>query len=105
VTGASSWVLLGAPRQSERFPGDPTARRLPRAPRAPETDDQAAVRDRAEPVLSAADAAIEKSLPEGKINLPVSGYIYFAHKGKTKSIKSLELLYNGPAGQAELKLK
>ena len=44
------------------------------------------------------------ALPEGEQLLPVSGLIFFPFRGKTKSIKLAELLYEGPAGKAALKL-
>ena len=34
----------------------------------------------------------------------MSGFLYFAYRGKTKALKSLELLYSGPEGTAVLKL-
>ncbi len=45
------------------------------------------------------------SLPEGDRALPVAGLIYFQYRGKTQSIHSLELIYNGPAGKATLSLQ
>jgi hypothetical protein len=44
------------------------------------------------------------SLPEGEHSLPRAGLIYFPYKGKTKNIRSLDLLYDGPMGKATLKL-
>ncbi|MGA3187256.1 MAG: hypothetical protein ABSF22_09100 [Bryobacteraceae bacterium] len=44
------------------------------------------------------------SLPEGEKSLPRSGLIYFPYRGKTKSIHSLELIYEGAMGKATLKL-
>jgi hypothetical protein len=34
----------------------------------------------------------------------VSGYLYFAHKGKAKAIKSLELIYQDKTDTVTLKL-
>jgi hypothetical protein len=45
------------------------------------------------------------TLPEGDRALPAAGLIYFQYRGKTQGIKSLELLYNGPAGKATLTLQ
>ncbi len=45
------------------------------------------------------------TLPEGDRALPVAGLIFFQYGGKTKGIKSLELMYAGPAGKATLKLQ
>ena len=44
------------------------------------------------------------ALPEGDRALPVAGLIFFQYRGKTKDIKSIELIYAGPAGKATLKL-
>jgi hypothetical protein len=91
-------VILGRPVPVERFPGDPTARRrVP--PRAPEPPDRSGAGKTPEP--TADEVVVETGLPEGTQRLPVSGYIYFAHKGK---VKSVELIYDGPEGRAVLRL-
>ncbi|HTA43379.1 MAG TPA: hypothetical protein VK789_13080 [Bryobacteraceae bacterium] len=46
--------------------------------------------------------AEKASLPEGDRALPQAGLLFFQHSGKTKS---LELLYDGPAGKAKLTLQ
>lgn len=88
----------------ERFPGDPRPgrTRLPAPSKAPPPDYGAGV-DREEP-LRADEAVAESALREGEASGPFSGYLYFPFKGKTKSIRSLELLYQGPAGSATLRL-
>jgi hypothetical protein len=49
---------------------------------------------------------IEKnSLPEGNRPLPQAGLLFFQYHGKTKGIRSLELIYSGPAGKASLGLQ
>jgi hypothetical protein len=45
------------------------------------------------------------ALPEGDRTLPVAGLLFFQYSGKAKSIRSLELIYNGPAGKATLELQ
>jgi len=45
------------------------------------------------------------SLPEGERTLPVAGLMFFEYRGKTQNIHSLELVYDGPAGKAKLKLQ
>jgi hypothetical protein len=45
------------------------------------------------------------SLPEGDRALPQAGLIFFQYRGKTQSIRSIELIYAGPAGKATLKLQ
>ncbi|HEY3825605.1 MAG TPA: hypothetical protein VGL82_13660 [Bryobacteraceae bacterium] len=42
------------------------------------------------------------SLPEGDRPLPAAGLLFFEHSGKTRDA---ELIYNGPAGKATLKLQ
>lgn len=45
------------------------------------------------------------SLPEGDRNLPQAGLIFFQYRGKTENLRFLELVYDGPAGKAILKLQ
>jgi len=93
-------VIFGGP-PVPRFPGDRTGTG-PRIPRAPEPPGPGGVEKDQPP--RADEVAIESALPEGELALPVSGYLYFAYKGKPKSIRSLELAYDGPAGKTTLKL-
>ena len=96
-------VILGRPGPVGRFPGDPSDRqRLPKPPRAPEPENPSGLPKADAPTADVVVA--EAALPEGDFDNPVSGYLYFPYKGKIKSIKSLELVYAGPAGKATLKL-
>jgi hypothetical protein len=45
------------------------------------------------------------ALPEGDRALPQAGLIFFQYRGKVENIRSLELLYEGPAGNASLTLQ
>jgi hypothetical protein len=45
------------------------------------------------------------SLPEGDRALPLAGLIFFQYRGKTQGIHSIELIYAGPAGKANLTLQ
>ena len=45
------------------------------------------------------------ALPEGDRTLPVAGLLFFQYSGKAKSIRSVDLIYNGPAGKATLELQ
>jgi len=45
------------------------------------------------------------ALPEGDRTLPQAGLLFFAYRGKIKSLQSLELVYGGPAGTTTLKLQ
>ncbi|MEO8596997.1 MAG: hypothetical protein ABI759_27010 [Candidatus Solibacter sp.] len=47
---------------------------------------------------------LKMTLPEGDRATPVAGLIFFSYRGKITSLKSLELVYNGPAGKASLNL-
>jgi len=39
------------------------------------------------------------ALPEGDRPLPQAGLLFFEHRGETKKIKSLDLIYSGPTGK------
>jgi|SRR5579875_849454 hypothetical protein len=54
---------------------------------------------------SMAERALKASLEEGERRLPQAGLLYFRYGGKAKSIHTVELIYNGPAGQATLELQ
>jgi hypothetical protein len=97
-------VVLGRPPVVGRFPGDPTPQqsRLPRAPTAPPPGDGNGIEK--EDPARAEEVIAQKALPEGRAEKPVSGYVYFRYRGKMKSIKSLELIYNGKSGPVTLKL-
>ena len=45
------------------------------------------------------------SLAEGDRPLPQAGLIFFSYRGKPSDIRSLELIYGGPAGHATLALQ
>lgn len=45
------------------------------------------------------------SMPEGDRALPAAGLLFFEYRGKPESIRSLELIYSGPAGKATLALQ
>lgn len=42
---------------------------------------------------------------EGDRALPQAGFLFFEYRGKTQGIRSLELIYNGSAGNATLTLQ
>jgi hypothetical protein len=97
-------VVLGRPASVQRFPGDPrpAQTRLPAPPKAPPAEDRSGL-DKAE-APKPEEVVVAAALPEGETHGPVSGYLYFAYKGKTKSIRSVELIYSGPGGTATLRL-
>ena len=88
-------VILGRPQSTGRFPGDPQpgGERLPQPPRAPDAEDPSGQEKR--PHVPPGELAVAVALPQGRVKGPVSGYLYFAYKGKVGKIKSLELLYEG----------
>lgn len=45
------------------------------------------------------------SLPQGEHVLPQAGLLFFPYRGKTQSIRSIELIYNGPASKTTLALQ
>jgi hypothetical protein len=96
-------VILGRQPRTERFPGDQRTR--PPAggvPRAPEPENQPGVERK--PKMQPLEIVTRASLPEGLPHPPVSGFLFFPYRGKLKSLKSVELLYEGPAGSAVLGL-
>ncbi|MGC9949126.1 MAG: hypothetical protein ABSF64_22385 [Bryobacteraceae bacterium] len=58
------------------------------------------------PLRHAMEQRVEKAaLPEGDRALPQAGLIFFPFHGKTDKIRSMELIYAGPAGTATLSLQ
>lgn len=89
-------VVLGQPAPTPRFPGDPTGGPRPR-PQAPEN---AGIRRQDDQFFE--EAITQEALPEGDLRLPVAGLLYFPCTLKPRKIKSIELVYEGPAGRASL---
>ena len=58
------------------------------------------------PVLRAMGQRVQKAaLPEGERTLPQAGMVFFEYRSKTEKLKSIELIYDGPAGKGTLKLQ
>ncbi|MBI5083952.1 MAG: hypothetical protein HZB13_05070 [Acidobacteria bacterium] len=96
VGGGIGGVVIAPRRPTERFPGDPAGRR----PGTQTTSDQSSTyADRG------AKAAHELALQDGPGGSARSGLIYFNWKGKLKDLKKIELVYDGPGGQAVLRLR
>jgi hypothetical protein len=97
-------VTIGRPPSVGRFPDDPTPRqtRLPPAPKAPTPEDQHGIEP--DSPQTADEALAQVALPDGPATKPVTGYIFFHYRGKSKSIKSLDLVYEGRQGPVTLKL-
>jgi hypothetical protein len=97
-------VTIGRPPVVGRFPDDPTPgqTRLPRPPQAPTPEDQHGIEQ--DSPQTADEALPLVALPNAPANKPVAGYVFFHYRGKAKSIKSLDLVYEGKQGSVTLKL-
>lgn len=90
-------VTLGQPRLPQ-IPGMPIPGQGTAPTRVPRDDPSGLPpRERVKPEQLVLDTA----LPQGESRRPVSGFLYYAYPGKSSSIKSLELRYEG----AVLKLR
>jgi hypothetical protein len=89
------------PPMTARFPGDPSVRPLPPSP-VPEQNPAGLEKEQP---LSIDERVQRASLPTRELAPPVTGLIFFPFEGKTKSIKTLELVYEGPAGRVVLRLE
>jgi len=98
ITGQLGPIILAPPTPQGRFPGDPQA---PPAPRVP---DQNRTGIEKQPVRTGDEAVVDAALPVGDSNGPVAGHLYFAYRGRMKSLKSLELIYRSASGQVALPL-
>lgn len=94
-------IVLGQPQPTERFPGDPNGRAGTPPPQAPE--DNPSGLDK-EPPIRAEDLVVQAALPDGEHHGPTSGFLYFPYRGNIHRIRSLELMFTGPAGSAALPL-
>lgn len=97
-------VTIGRPPAVGRFPDDPTPghSRLPPAPKAPTPEDQHGVEQ--DSPQSVDEALAQVALADGPASKPVAGYIFFHYRAKAKSIKSVDLVYQGKQGSVTLKL-
>jgi len=96
-TGAT----IGTQVPAGRFPGDPSVRPPYPSPVPPEENPSGIEKQPPIPI----DERIQRAaLPECNCAAPITGLLFFPFRGKTKSIKSLELVYDGPAGHVTLKL-
>lgn len=88
-------VMVGQPRPQARFPGDP------------QPGQQRPIGTATTTVGDALDwdAAIESAIPEGPLQSGRAGNLYFDFPGKMTKVKSLVLLYSGPGGILEFRLR
>ena len=102
--GMGPGVIVYGPRQSGRFPGDPNdpSRRTPRPVPTHQPGGMEAPVNEAE---ATAKAIIDAAIEEGQTEKPRSGALYFPWKENAKKAKKVELVYDGPAGKASVKLR
>ena len=93
-------VIFGRSPSVGRFPDDPTQSRP--LPRPPGIDEQNGV-EHSEPE-SVEEVITRTALVEGPTDRPVSGFLYFPYKGKIKSLKSVELIFQIKNTSVSLKL-
>ncbi len=91
-------VILSAPPPVARFPGDRRADRPPSVPRVEQPDPSGEPKAAGQPIETQIAIA---ALPEGQSQKLVKGLLFFPFSGKTKSIRSLDLIYDG--GESGLK--
>lgn len=92
-------VIFGRPRRTERFPGDPEARVPTGGPGSEQAQTPGLL-------LGAAEAAEKFGL--SRVEAPpagAAGLVYFYWRGKHARLKRIELIYDGPAGQALFRLR
>ena len=90
ASAGNAGVIINRPQGSQRFPMD-TRQERSRLPRPP----QVSMDRQVEPTdqRTAAELVVEAALQEGEAASPISGYLYFPYKGKTKKIRSMALGY------------
>lgn len=95
-------VVVGGSQRQPRFPGDQTGSRQPRPSPVPEEEHPG--------VEKAPESKPEELVPERElrneiVDKPVAGYLFFPYEGKLKALKSIELIYDGPAGKGRVGLQ
>lgn len=95
-------VTVGEPQRQPRFPGDPTGSRQPRPSPVPE-EEHPGVEKVPEPKIE--ELVPERELRNEVVDKPVAGYLFFPYEGKLKALKSIELIYDGPAGKGKVALQ
>ncbi len=96
-------VILGGPRRTSRFPGDPTVREPNRIPTGTDREDVTAPGK--DPLEAAANAITHGAFPEGPPPGDRAGYIYYIYKKKLTGLKQLELVWTSGGEKRSLTLK
>jgi hypothetical protein len=102
LVGEVGPVIIGAPQPVGRFPGDPSARRLPRPEQAPDAPDQGATEKESQ--LPIEEQVARAALADEHTTRPRRGVLFFPYQGKTRSIRSLELVYEPGEGTDPVKI-
>jgi hypothetical protein len=89
-------LIIGQPPSVPRFPGDARGGQLPPPPRASDPETPPGLSKTAGPTIE--EICQQLAVYDGPFTGPVSGHLYFPFKGKTKQIRSLELLYEAADG-------
>jgi hypothetical protein len=95
-------VIIGAPRPVARFPGDPSARRQPPVAPAPDAPDQGATEKESQ--LPIEEQVKRAALADEHTTRPRRGVLFFPYQGKTKSIHSLELVFDPGEGAPPVRI-
>lgn len=106
VTGVGmgdAGIVIGAPRQRSRFPGDPTVR----APLPDRTGKESGKAEdpQSDPLEASAQAVIENAFAEGRAPDVRAGYIYFIYRKKLSTLKKIELVWLSGGDRRTLVLK
>lgn len=90
-------IVMGPNRRQPRFPGDPEVH-PPVGGEKTSSADPNQEKD-------AGGTALRQAMPEGAFARPVAGMLYFAWRDPVRKLKSIALVYDGPAGKLILPLK
>jgi hypothetical protein len=88
-------VIIGRPNPVGRFPGDNRGGRT-----YPQVENPVGRKGDNTPID---ELVLNAALPEGEVRVPVTGCLYFPFKKKMKTIKKLELIYDGAMGEGSLR--
>src|SRR5258708_4671652 len=96
-------VIIGGTQPVGRFPGDPSARRPPRVEQAPDAPDRGATDKDAQ--LPIEEQVAHAAPADEHTTKPRRGVLFFPYQGKTKSIRSLELVYEPAEGADPVRIR
>ena len=95
-------AIIGGTQPVSRFPGDPSARRPPPVAQAPDAPDRGATEKESQ--LPIEQQVTRAALADEHATRPRRGVLFFPCQGKTKSIHSLELVYDPGEGATSIKI-